>query len=91
MATSFLRTSGDVDTLAEYDPLTGFEPNHITDATEPYIQESLVENGTPNDVEHDDVTIGKAPSSPLFTQEETKVCRPVCRRPSVMLEVGDML
>ena len=37
--------------------------------TEPYIQESSVENGSPNDLEYDDVTIGKALSSPLFTQE----------------------
>ena len=38
-------------TLAEYDPLTGCEPNdfHITEATEPYIQESSVENGSTND------------------------------------------
>ena len=63
-------------TLAEYDPLTGFEPNHITDATEPYIQESSVENGSPNDVEYDDATIGKAPSSALFNQErEDDACR----------------
>ena len=61
----------DVGTLAEYDPFTGYEPNdyHITEATEPYIQESSVENGFPNDFEYDDVTIGKALSSQLFTQE----------------------
>ena len=61
----------DLGTLAEYDPLTGYEPNdyHISEATEPYIQESSVENGSPNDFEYDDVTIGKALSSPLFTQE----------------------
>ena len=61
----------DFGTLAEYDPLTGYEPNdlHITEATEPDIQESSVENGSPNDFEYDDVTIGKALSSPLFTQE----------------------
>ena len=61
----------DLGTLVEYDPLTGYEPNdyHISEATEPYKQESSVENGSPNDVEYDDVTIGKAPSSPLFTQE----------------------
>ena len=65
-------------TLAEYDPLTGYEPNdyHITEATEPYIQESSVENGSPNDVEYDDATIGQALSSPLFTQErEADACR----------------
>ena len=61
----------DLGTLAEYDPLTGYEPNdyHISEATEPYIQESSVENGSPNDFEYDDVTIGIALSSPLFTQE----------------------
>ena len=58
-------------TLAKYDPLTGCEPNdyHISEATEPYIQESSVENGSPNDFGYDDVTIGKALSSPLFIQE----------------------
>ena len=61
----------DLGTLAEYDPLTGYEPNdyHISEATEPYIQESSVENGSPNDFEYDDVTIDKALSSPLITQE----------------------
>ena len=61
----------DLGTLAENEPLTGWKPNdhHIMEATEPYIQESSVENGSPNDFEHDDVTIGKALSSPLFTQE----------------------
>ena len=62
--TNSLCTSADEDlgTLAEYDPLTSYEPNdyHITEANEPYIQESSVENGSPNDFEHDDVTIGKA-------------------------------
>ena len=61
----------DRGTLAEYDPLTGYErnDNHISEATEPYIQESSVENGSPNDLEYDDVTIGKALSPPMFTQE----------------------
>ena len=30
---------------------------------------ALTENGSPNDVEYDDATIGKAISSPLFAQE----------------------
>ena len=31
----------DLGTLAEYDPLTGYEPDyHISETTEPYIQES---------------------------------------------------
>ena len=61
----------DLGTLAEYNPLTSYEPNdyHISEATEPYIQESSGENGSLNDLEYDDVTIGKALSSPLFTQE----------------------
>ena len=47
---------------------------HISEATERDIQKSSVENGSPNDLEYDgleydDVTIGKALSSPLFTQE----------------------
>ena len=38
----------DLGTLAEYDPLTGYEPNdyHISEATEPYIQECSGENGS---------------------------------------------
>ena len=61
----------DLGTFAEYDPLTGYEPNdyHIMEATEPNIQESSVENGSPNDLEFDDYTIGMALSSPLFTKE----------------------
>ena len=61
----------DLGTLAEYDPLTGYEPNdyHISEATEPYIQESSGENGSLNDLEYDDATICIALSSPLFTQE----------------------
>ena len=61
----------DLGTLAEHDPLTGYKPNdyHISEATEPYIQESSVENGSLNDLEYDDVSIGMALSSPLFTQE----------------------
>ena len=61
----------DFGTLAEYDPLTGYEPNdyHISEATEPYIQEPSGENGSLNDLEYDDVTIGIALSLPLFTQE----------------------
>ena len=68
----------DLGTFAEYDPLTGYEPNdyHIMETTEPYVQESSVENGSPNDFEYDDVTISKALSSPLFTRErEDDACR----------------
>ena len=63
----------DLGTLAEYDHLTAYEPNdyHISETTEPYIQESTGENGSlsSHDLEYDDYTIGKALSSPLFTQE----------------------
>ena len=71
--TSTLRTlaNEDLGTLAEYDPLAGYEPNyyHILETTEPYIQESSREDGSMNDLEHDDVTIGRVLSSPLFTQQ----------------------
>ena len=49
----------DLDTLAEHDPLTGYEPTRKLQAR----------TGPLNDLEYDDVTIGKALSSPLFTQE----------------------
>ena len=67
--TSTLCTSAneDLDTLAEFDPLTGYEPNdyHISETTEPYIHESSGENGSLNshDLESDDCTIGIALSS----------------------------
>ena len=61
--TSTLRTlaNEDLGTLAEYDPLPGYEPN----------QESSGESRSLNshDLEYDDYTIGLALSSPLFTQE----------------------
>ena len=63
----------DLGTLAEYDPLTGHEPNdyHISETTELYIQESSSDNGSLNshNLKYDDYTIGMALSSPLFTQE----------------------
>ena len=39
----------DLGTLAEHDPLTGYEPNdyHISETTEPYIQESSGERTGP--------------------------------------------
>ena len=73
--TSTLRTSANEDlaTLAEYDPLTSYEPNdlHISETTELFIQESSDENRSLNshDLEYDDNTIGMALSSPLLTQE----------------------
>ena len=63
----------DLGALAEYDPVTGYEPNdnHISQTTEPHIQESTGENGSLNshDLECDDHTIGMALSSPPVTQE----------------------
>ena len=73
--TSTLRilANEDLGTLAEYDPLTGCEANdlHISETTELYIQESSGDNKSLNlhDLEFDDYTIGRALSSPLFTQE----------------------
>ena len=71
--TSTLHTlaNEDLGTLAEYDPLTNYEPNdyHISETTEPYVQDSSSENGSLNDLKYDDYTIGMALSSPLFTQE----------------------
>ena len=55
----------DLGTLAEYEP----NDYHISETTEPHIQESAGENGSLNDLEYDDCTIGMALSSPLFTQE----------------------
>ena len=75
VGTSTLRTlaNEDLGTLAEYHPLTGYEPNdlHISETTEQFIQESSGENRSLNshDLECDDYTIGKALSSPLFTQD----------------------
>ena len=83
--------------------LTSYEPNdyHISEATELYIHESSVENGSPNDLEYDAVTIGKTLSSPKSEKMmeavdepitlKTKVCRPVSRRPSFMIERGESL
>ena len=73
--TSTLRTlsNDDLGTLAVYDLLTGYEPNdlHISETTELFIQESSGENRSlySHDLEYDDYTIGRALSSPLFTQE----------------------
>ena len=58
-ALKLMRTFG---TLAEYDPLTGYEPNeyHSTEAYVEYTQESTSEQRSPNNFDYDDVTIGKA-------------------------------
>ena len=69
----------DFGTLAEYDPLTGYEPNdyHISETIEPYIQESSGENGSLNShvFEYDDYTIGMAFYSPLFRSEKIQGAR----------------
>ena len=63
-------------TLADNTPLTGHEPNvldnfHISETTEIFIQESSSDSRPSNvhDWESSDYTIGRALSSPLFTQE----------------------
>ena len=62
--TNSLRTSANEDhgTLGEYEPLTNYEPNDhvITEACVEFTQESSVEQRSPNDIDYDDVTIGKA-------------------------------
>ena len=62
--------------MAENNPLTGYEPNfidnyQISETTEIFIQESSSDSRPLNlhDSEIDDYTIGRALSSPLFTQE----------------------
>ena len=66
----------ELGTLAENNPLTGYEPNfidnyHFSETTEIFIQESSSDSRPSNlhDLEIDDYTIGRALSSPLFTQE----------------------
>ena len=66
----------ELGTLADNTPLTGYEPKifddfHISETTEIFIQESSSESRPSNlhDWEISDYTIGKALSSPLFTQE----------------------
>ena len=76
--TRTLRTSANEEsgTMAENDPLTGYEPKifddyHISETTDIFIQESSGDSRSLNlhDLEFDDNTIGMALSSPLFTQE----------------------
>ena len=63
----------ELGTLADNNHLTGYEPNdlHILETNEKIIQESSGDNRSLNlhDLEFDDYTIGRALSSPLFTQE----------------------
>ena len=66
----------ELGTLAENNPLTGYEPNffnnhHTSETTEIFSQESSSDSRPSNlhDLEIDDYTIGRALSSPLLTQE----------------------
>ena len=66
----------ELGTLAENIPLTGNEPNvfddnHISETTEIFTQETSSDRRPSNlhDLEISDYTIGRALSSPLFTQE----------------------
>ena len=83
-----MRTSAneELGILAENNPLTGYEPNfidnyHISETTDIVIQESSSASRPSilHDLEIDDVTIGRALSSPLFTQERED---PASRRQS---------
>ena len=74
MRTSAYEESG---TMAENNPLTGYEPNlidnyHISETTDIFIQESSSDSRSSNlhDLEIDDYTIGRALSSPLFQERE---------------------
>ena len=67
----------ELGTLAENNPLTGYEPNfidnyQISETTEIFIQESSSDSRLSNlhDLEIDEYTIGRVLSSPLFTQEQ---------------------
>ena len=66
----------ELGTLADNNPLTGYEPNvldnyQISETTEIFIQESSSHSRPSNlhDWEISDYTIGRALSSPLFIQE----------------------
>ena len=81
-----MRTSAneELGTLAENTPLTSYEPNfidncHISETTEIFIQGSSSDSRPSNlhDLEIDDYTIGRALSSPRFTQEREE---PASRR-----------
>ena len=74
----------ELGTLAENNPLTGYEPKffddyHFSETTEIFIQESSSDSRPSNlhDLEIDDYTIGRALSSPLFIQKREE---PACRK-----------
>ena len=92
-----MRTSAeDLGTLAENEPPTGYEPNDhfITEAYVEYTQESSSEQRFPDDIDNDDVTIGKTLLDACRRRadhSEKKACCPVCRRQSVVMDWGDPL
>ena len=72
----------DLGTLAENNPLTGYEPNFIDDhqvseTADIFILESSSDSRPSNlhDLEFDDHTIGRALSSPLFQEREDPASR----------------
>ena len=82
------------DTFVDTAPLTGYEPNvidnfHISETTEIFIQESSSDSRPSNlhDWEISDYTIGRALSSPLFTQEREDPAsrRQACHSPDESL------
>ena len=71
-----LYSNEELGTLADNTSLTGYEPNffddyHFSETTEIFIQESSSDTGPSylHDTETSDDTIGRALSSPLFTEE----------------------
>ena len=87
-----LRTSTNdkLDTMAEDDPLTGYEPNFIDnyhETTDIFIQESSSDGKPSNlhDLEFNDYTIGRALSSPLFQEREDPGSRAVNHAPDESL------
>ena len=69
-------------TVAENNPLTGYEPNsidnyHISETTDIFIQESSSDSRPSNlhDLEIDDYTIGRGLSSPLVREREDSASR----------------
>ena len=101
--------SCDLGTHAEYDPLTGSEPNdlHISETTENYSSKNLLARTSPwTRMALSSMTTPSAwrslhhcsPKSEKMMRAVdklitllTKVCRPVSRRPSVMIERWDPL
>ena len=93
--TRTLRTLANEDfgPAVDNDPLTGYEVNdiHISETTEKFIQESSGDNWSFNlhDLEFDDSEKMQRAVDKLTTLL-TKVCRPVSRRLSVLLEQVDL-